>query len=247
MKRHQHDQLPLDIAPGGGAKETPYPDFDVASADKWALDWDDKTRRLLQKRLHEVPPYRFFTAAEVATLEALCARLIPQPERQPEQRVPIAPWIDERLQQGSGAGYRYEDMPEDGEAYRLGLAGFDQTAQVDFGRDFASLNQKQQDEVIAAVAAGQSAGKAWRQLPAQRFFQLLLGDVITNYYAHPAVWAEIGFNGPASPRGHMRLDLDKRDPWEAEEQQPRSSVALVRAALKRNRSEGGNSVGGATH
>ncbi len=245
MKRHEANQP--QIAPGGGAKETPYPDFDVASADKWALDWDDKTRRLVLKRLHEVPPYRFFSAAEVATLEALCARLIPQPERKPEQRVPIAPWIDERLHLGKGDGYRYEDMPEDGAAYQQGLAGFDQTAQVHFGSDFVELSPAQQDKIISAVAAGQPAGEVWQRLPAERFFQQLVGDVIANYYAHPVAWAEIGFSGPASPRGHMRLDLDERDPWEAAEQRPRSSAALVRAALKRKGQAGGDSGGGATH
>ena len=34
---------PLAIPPGGGPGNTPYPDFDVASPDKWALDWDEKT------------------------------------------------------------------------------------------------------------------------------------------------------------------------------------------------------------
>lgn len=244
MKRGKN--VPIAIAPGGGAKDTPYPDFDVASADKWALDWDEKTRRLVKKRLHEVPLYRFFTAAEVATIEALCARLIPQPEREPAQQVPIAPWIDQRLFQGKGPGYRYEDMPQDGAAYRQGLIGFDQTAQLRFGSNFAQLGEAQQDKIISAVAAGQPAGKAWQQLPAKRFFHLLIGDVIANYYAHPAAWSEIGFSGPASPRGHMRLDLDERDPWEAQEQRPRSSVALVQQALKRKGQAGGGE-GGATH
>jgi hypothetical protein len=27
----------------------------------------------------------------------------------------------------------------------------------------------------------------------------------------------MGFGGPASPRGYVRLDADKRDPWEAAE------------------------------
>ena len=38
-----------------------------------------------------------------------------------------------------------------------------------------------------------------------------------SYYAHPTAWNEIGFGGPASPRGYVRMDFDRRDPWEAAE------------------------------
>lgn len=236
----------LEVPLGGGATETPYPDYDVASPDKWALDWDEKTRRLVLDRVHNVPPYRFFSDEEVGLLEALCARALPQDDRRPEQRIPIAPWIDERLHQGAGDGYRYADMPDDREAYRRGLEGFDQTAHHLFHAPFTRLDAGQQDEVIRQVAEGSPPGEVWQQMPAKRFFQEFMNDVISNYYAHPAAWAEIGFNGPASPRGHIRLGLAKRDPWEAEEKRPRSSVEVVRRA-KARRTKGAHAAGGATH
>ena len=31
---------------------------------------------------------------------------------------------------------------------------------------------------------------------------------------------EIGFGGPASPRGYVRMNFDRRDPWEAVETKP---------------------------
>jgi len=37
---------------------------------------------------------------------------------------------------------------------------------------------------------------------------------------HPASWNEIGFGGPASPRGYVRMNFDRRDPWEAAEASP---------------------------
>ena len=33
----------------------------------------------------------------------------------------------------------------------------------------------------------------------------------------PTAWSEIGWGGPASPRGYVRLDFNERDPWEAAE------------------------------
>jgi hypothetical protein len=96
----------LEVPAGGGAADTPYPDYDVATKDKWALDWDDKTRRLIRDRIENVPPYRFFDEHEVATLEALIARVLPQEDRPPGEHISIGAWIDDRLYRGEGAGYR---------------------------------------------------------------------------------------------------------------------------------------------
>jgi len=237
------DELPPHVPAGGGAEETPYPHFDVAGHDKWAFDWDVKTRKLVLERLRNVPDYRFFSLDEARILEALCARALPQQDRPEEERVPVAPWIDDRLHKGEGAGYRYEDTPDDREAYRQGLAGFEQSARLLFQKAFTDLDTARQDEVMRRVADGTAPGDTWETLPQRRFFQMLVGDVISSYYAHPAAWAEIGFNGPSSPRGHIRLGLGKRDPWEAEEKQPRSSVEIVR----RNASKGQQESGEATH
>jgi hypothetical protein len=37
------------------------------------------------------------------------------------------------------------------------------------------------------------------------------------YYAHPWAWDEIGYGGPAYPRGYMRLENGEPEPWEVEE------------------------------
>jgi hypothetical protein len=234
----------LPVAPGGGAKGTPYSDFQITNADKWKLDWDKKTRRLISDRVTNVPPYRFFSTAEARLLEALCNRALPQEDRPEAQRVSIAPWIDEALYAGKGLGYRYEEMPEDGEAYRLGLQGFDETAHQLFGAAFVDLPRADQEEVIRQIAEGSPPGKIWKRLSAVLFFQHFMSDVITNYYAHPAAWAEIGFSGPASPRGHIRLRLNFRDPWEAKEGRPRSSVEIVRRSRGKQK---GPAKGGPTH
>ena len=61
-------------------------------------------------------------------------------------------------------------------------------------------------------------GATWQQLPAARFFKSVLSiTVVKIYYAHPAAWNEIGYNGPSSPRGHVRKRAGGVDPWEAQE------------------------------
>jgi hypothetical protein len=235
----------LVVTPGGGTPQTPYPDYDVASQDKWALDWDDKTRRLIRDRVENVPPYRFFDEREVAILEALIVQVLPQEDRLPEERIPIGPWIDDRLYRGEGAGYRYENMPGDREAFRIALSGFEQAAFILHNTSFSGLSSEQQNALIGKLADGNIPGSAWNDVPARTFFQQFVGEVLTHYYAHPAAWAEIGFNGPASPRGHIRVWLGGRDPWEAKEVRPRSSVDIVRRHLQQGSSR--EAKGGPTH
>ena len=49
------------------------------------------------------------------------------------------------------------------------------------------------------------------------FTQRIAHDIVYAYYSHPSSWNEIGWGGPASPRGYVRTGYDERDPWEAAE------------------------------
>jgi hypothetical protein len=192
---------------------SPYLGYDVLT--KWdSLSWDDLTRGVIQKRLVEIPQRRFFSEAEWRTLERVAHRLVPQPDR--SNPIPIAPWIDEKLHENRRDGFRYDDMPALREAWSLGLKGIDQESHRRFDAAFASLSGEQQDAILRAIQAGEVEGGVWERLPAQRFFStVLLKEIVGEYYAHPLAWNEVGFGGPASPRGYVRLGLDQRDPWEA--------------------------------
>jgi hypothetical protein len=192
---------------------TPYPTYDVL-AKWWTPSWDEQTRRVIQQRLTGVPPRRFFSELEWNTLEAVAGRLLPQPER--AEPIPIAPWIDEKLHYDWGDGFRYADMPPLRAAWQLGLHGIDEESRRRLGASFPQLAAGDQDAVLQAVQHGQVEAEVWRQLPPQRFFAtMLLKEVVGAYYAHPAAWSEVGFGGPASPRGYVRLGPNQRDSWEA--------------------------------
>jgi hypothetical protein len=196
---------------------TPYAGYDVLA--KWnSPSFDETTREVLRRRLAKVPPRRFLAAEEWLLLEAVCARLIPQPEREPP--IPIVPWIDAALHENRGEGFRFEDAPPMRQAWRQGLKGVAREAERRFGRPFESLTAEDQDTVLRAVQAGEVEPDAWEGLAPQRFFcDLLLKTAAGVYYAHPAAWSEIGFGGPASPRGYVRLGMDGLgiDPWDGRE------------------------------
>jgi hypothetical protein len=194
---------------------TPYASYDVLA--KWnSPSWDEQTREVLRKRLTDIPPRRFFTEIEWQTMEAVSARLIPQADR--SDPIPIVPWIDEKLHHDIRDGFRYEDMPPLREAWRLGLQGIDAESRRRFGIAFTALSETLQEVVLRAVQSGDVdvEDEPWTRLPPRRFFStVLLKEVVGEYYAHPAAWSEVGFGGPASPRGYVRLGENERDPWEA--------------------------------
>jgi hypothetical protein len=198
--------------------ESLYPDYDVLT--KWDTpSWNEQTRAVVSKRLNEVPAREFFGELQYRTLQAVCDRVMPQPEREAREKVPIAPWIDQKLQQNKTTGTRYVPLPPLQECWRQGIDAIDAEGRHRFQRSFHALDPAEQDMILHAMNDGDVQAPDWgKHLPAQMFFRkVLLPEIVTIYYAHPAAWSEIGFGGPASPRGYLRLGTNRRDPWEAEE------------------------------
>ncbi len=182
--------------------------------------WDAATRHLIEDRVYNVPPIRFFTHIEAVLMQAIADRLIPQDDRLPEYRIPIVPHIDERLYKDEINGYRYENMPPDREAYNLGLKAIDETAYAMHRKPFLDLGPLQRDEVLKSIHDGKkiAAPDIWDRMSINRFWQLIVQDCVGAYYAHPYAWDEIGYGGPAYPRAYMRLENGLPEPWEVDEQ-----------------------------
>lgn len=197
-----------------------YPDFNVL--DKWSSpDFDDQTREVIRKRLEAIPSIRFFNDHEAQTLSAISECIIPQPDRNESGKVPIVPWIDEILYEDTREGYRYEDLPTQRDAWRLGLQGIDETAQILFAdKKFIELDAASRNNVLQQIEGGKPEGKTWEQLSAKRFFKsVILTTIVQIYYSHPFAWNEIGYSGPSSPRGHVRTWEGGIDPWDAQEKE----------------------------
>ncbi len=208
-----------------------YPGYDVLSK-RNTPSWNEQTRRVIERRLAIEPDgHRFFSDAEWATLRALCDRIVPQPaDRAP---VPVAAMVDLKMVEGPQDGYRRAELPAMQEAWRRGIEALDAEARAAHGRGFADLAASQQDRLIAAMRRGDLRHEAWGGMPCQLFFkERILFDIVRSYYAHPAAWNEIGWGGPAGPRGYVRLRTDRRDPWEAAEAKPGSEAEAYRENLR---------------
>jgi hypothetical protein len=194
-----------------------YPGADILSQ---RGHWDDATRRVVLDRVHNVPQFRFFDEQQRQTLESLCAAVVPQAHRAPHRRIPIAPWIDARCAGHHSDGFRLDDMPSNEQAWSWGLQGLDETAMALSGEQirFSAVHQDEQHQVLAKVRAGDPPGDVWHRMPARRWWVFVaLRQITAIYYAHPYAWDEIGFGGPAYPRGYFALNFGLPEPWEPRE------------------------------
>ncbi len=206
-----------------------YPGYDVL-AKRHTPSWNEKTRQVIDERLAVSREPRFLTKAEFETLEAIAARIVPQPSTRPP--VPVAALIDDKLLRDRQDGYRFPGMPREREAWQRGLAAIDAEAQASHHRPFHELAADQQDALLRRIEVGESHDSAWDEMPAKTFFKhRLLSDIVMAYWSHPTAWSEIGWGGPASPRGYVRLGYDARDPWEAAEN--RGDMEAARARNRR--------------
>ncbi len=192
-----------------------YPDQDVLAQ---RGHWDDATRRVVLDRVHNVPRFRFFDDHQRDALEALCELVMPQAHRPPNRRIPIAPWIDDRCYYDKTDGFRFDDMPATPVAWRWGLEGLDQAAEAERGSNFSSVALADGDRVVQAILGDDPPGAIWKVMSPRKWWSFVAVRQITGvYYAHPYAWDEIGFGGPAYPRGYFALNFGAPEPWEAEE------------------------------
>jgi hypothetical protein len=195
-----------------------YPDFNVLDE---VRHWDQATRRVVLARVDQVPPIRFFTAPEAATIGTFCDAVLAQ-DREP--KIPVLNMIDAKLFSGKREGYRYADMPDDGETFRRVALGLDVAARQHGAEDFVGASHDAQHAVIQAFSKGSLHGQVWDELPCSRAWAVVMREALSAFYSHPWAWNEIGFGGPAYPRGYARLGIGQRESWEGEPASERDAV-----------------------
>jgi len=118
--------------------------------------------------------------------------------------VPVAEFVDAKLADGMLDGYQYATMPDDRDTWHLVLAGLDRTARDRHGEPFASCGFEAQEGIVSDLADGSLTGDEWDRLDVARAWAVCMRAVLAGFYSHPWAWNEIGFGGPAYPRGFMR-------------------------------------------
>lgn len=233
------------MSPPQSTPPSRYPGYDVLLK-RDTPSWDDVTREVIDARLAQRNAPRFCNDAQWRVLNALCAVLVPHSckpaadstasstddngnksdkgdkknnnERWAEPIVPVAAFVDTKLHDDSRDGYRDARLPPLREAWRIGLAALDIESRNAYDAGFADIDEVNQRALVKRMQRGELTDPAWQGMPSNVFFELrALHDISAAYYSHPRSWSEIGFGGPANPRGYVRMQANRRDPWEAAE------------------------------
>jgi gluconate 2-dehydrogenase gamma chain len=135
----------------------------------------------------------FFNHADAATIAAFTERLMPSAPDKPGARdADVLNYIDLAL---AGAYAELQDF------YRRGLASLDTHCRSTYKESFIHLTPEKQDEVIAALEAGNASGFTYPT--AKEFFGILRTHTMEGMFADPlyggnrdfAGWKLVGFPG----------------------------------------------------
>jgi hypothetical protein len=192
-----------------------FPGFDALDQ---VRHWDQVTAEVVLARTGPPAAVKFFTEPEESCARALLNLLTGQDQRGGVPSVPVLEMVDSRLAAGETDGWRYADMPEDGQAWRDTLAFLDGDAYERCGAPLADAPEADQKALVQAVQDLKSAD--WHRLPAAHVWSLWTRYACTAFYAHPFAWTEIGFPGPAYPRGYKNTGVGKLEPFEVRDAQP---------------------------
>ena len=103
------------------------------------------------------------------------------------------------------------------------MGALDDEALTCHGDRFHQLTWEQQGALVQAV----HDAKHWHGLPGSQVWSLWTRYTSTAFYSHPWAWNEIGFGGPAYPRGYKALGVGKREGWEVADQHSADPVTFA--------------------
>jgi hypothetical protein len=173
------------------------------------------------ERVNTTPEIRFFTRPEAATLGAFCDVVMAQ-DREP--KIPVLQMVDAKLYEGRLDGFRFAGMPDDRETWRLAARGLDAAARQHGAPDFVGASDEVRHRVVDAFHRGELRGEVWDTISPSNAWSVLMRAILSAFYSHPWAWNEIGFGGPAYPRGYARFGIGQRESWEGRQAFDRDPV-----------------------
>ncbi len=206
------------ITPQGRGR---FPGFDVLDQ---VHVWDDVTAGVVLARLAPPNDVAFFSAGERAIAEPLLDLLLGQDG---EPRVPVLPLVDSRLALGETDGWHYDDLPEDGQCWRDTLAFLNEDSLAVHDGGFAEIDSSRRAALVQGVQDLAQEESDWHGYPAKQVWSLWTRYACTAFYSHPWAWNEIGFGGPAYPRGYLNAGLDARERWEVADHHDEDPMPFV--------------------
>lgn len=190
---------------------THYRNFDVMRS---LEEWDERTQNIIKQRLTSGEKVMFFSDTQRKLLIEVLKVLFAEENEDIINRV--AAFIGEKLEKNKGKGYRDASLPDEEILFIEGLKKIEETSETLYqGKSFIKLGYEDRMQVLEAIKQGKVLGNIWQDFSGKKFFKELLTQAASSFYSQPEIWSQIGYAGPAYPRGYVRVELGGIDPWEA--------------------------------
>ena len=195
------------------------------------------TRRVLLERAQPIDPaQRYLSPEQYGTLQQVVAAVLPQDAIGTDVDIPA--YIDLRLREGTNAGWRFADLPSDGEAYRQGLSIFAKMLEQTPMKLFERMPAPAREGYLRCVANGDVDGPA--QFPLSRWLGMLRNDVVKAWLSHPSTMQALDIysfadgatgttNGPTEEEGWQTISPNQALPFEQGIVMPWGSATEPRA------------------
>ncbi len=188
-----------------------YPFYNVMNEQE---AWDAHTRNIVRSRLEPSSQLRYLEMEELQLLRSVCRVLLD--ETRSEMLAFVVSHIDQVLASPVGEAQRKAAVLPQGKLIRDGLQRMRLSTLL---YDFAAMDQTELaalEQLLSQLSEGcAESAEVWTGFDQKAFFKSLLSMAADGYYSHPDIWSEIGYGGPAYPRGYVRASLGQIDPWEA--------------------------------
>jgi hypothetical protein len=187
------------------------PDFDVLSEKE---EWDKETREVVMSRVSAPPAALVLRQHEVDALVALFSVLLG------DDRMPILQFVidhfDTEMRIHIGESQRKLGMPPFPVLVHKGIDALNGYAIAQHNQAFAQLTPQTRWDLVNSLLTNPVPFQMEdKEVQSKDFLSRIHTEAVSAYYSHPTVWSEIGYAGPAYPRGYVRVERGLRDPWEA--------------------------------
>jgi hypothetical protein len=190
-------------------KKSHYPSYDVLTEKE---NWDTVTQQIIFERTN---PNRqtYFANEDKELLIAMLPILFPS--HLGEVSLDVVTLFENRCANGKVIGYPKGSKYKKSQIIHLGLKNIRKQVYSQYETIFTKLPEELQHKFVEDMQKNIGYLNIWQDVNPQLFFKTLLKELISIVYSDPSIWSDIGYGGPAYPRGYYAFGPEQFDSWEA--------------------------------
>jgi hypothetical protein len=190
-------------------KQSYYPSYDVLTERE---NWDSVTQNVITDRTNPARE-NYFSPEDKELLINLLPYLFPS--HLGELSIDVITLFENRCANGKVVGYPLGSKLKKLQIIHLGLENMQKQLYTQYETSFSNLTEDMKKKFIEDIQQNIGYLNIWEQVNPSLFFKTLMKELVQLVYSDPSIWSDIGYGGPAYPRGYYAFGPEQFDSWEA--------------------------------